>query len=275
MSIPPKNYPENPGVDIFVNYCNPGTPEGDYHYHTEHYELCFVLSGDYDYYFDFREYHLTSQEVLFLAPGKAHLSMTDCPENARRVIINFNDRFLNQIRLNPPLLKEIFTKPILLCPEKDTKEFHHLLTKLVAESDYPSIFSTDLAEHYMYELLVRLYRIAKEIPNRNPLQANTIIEMVTKYICEHYPEELTLDLLADYCHVSKFYLSKLFKFQMGMNLFTYINSIRIHEATKLLTETDKSILEISQEVGYNSLKRFCEVFKQEKGISANQYRRLL
>ena len=70
-----------------------------------------------------------------------------------------------------------------------------------------------------------------------------------------------------------FYLSKLFKDIMGINLIQYINIIRIHEAAILISETDKTLSEIAQECGYNSLKHFCGVFKRLKGITAGNFRK--
>ena len=60
---------------------------------------------------------------------------------------------------------------------------------------------------------------------------------------------------------------------MGINLIQYINIIRIHEASVLISETDKTLSEIAQECGYNSLKHFCGVFKQLKGITAGNFRK--
>lgn len=60
---------------------------------------------------------------------------------------------------------------------------------------------------------------------------------------------------------------------MGVNLFSYLNTIRVHEASAMLLETDKTILEISNACGFNSLKHFCDVFKKETGVSASAFRK--
>lgn len=274
MSILPQQYPENLDVDIFVNYEKIGTPSyDDYHYHNEHYELCFILSGICEYGFNYEKHTLSTYEIIFIDKNISHYSERVDPGNSERVIVNFNNAFLAKINIDPIILFDIFSKPIFKLPKKYITEMTHLFTKLVIESDYQSVFSNDLIEGYMREILVQLYRIAKEIPSKKSLPTNTIIEATTKYICEHFNEEITLDVIADYNHVNKFYLSKLFKEVMGINLFKYINTIRIHNATTLLTETNKTISEISQECGYNSPKHFCEVFRQIKGISASRFRK--
>lgn len=57
MSILPSQYPQKFKEDIFVNFClgESASREQIQHFHDKHYELCFVLKGSYDYYFDCRK----------------------------------------------------------------------------------------------------------------------------------------------------------------------------------------------------------------------------
>ena len=250
MSILPLQYPETLETDIFVNFCKAGTQTNEnFHYHTNHYEICFVLNGNFKYSFNYETHTISAYEVIFINKNTTHLLESDSPDNSERIIVNFK------------------------IPKKYISEMIHLFTKIAVESDYMSIFSIDLIEGYMREFLVVLYRLVKDIPSKRSLPTNTVIEMTTKYICQNFKEDISLDKLAEYCNINKFYLSKLFKEIMGINLIRYINIIRIHEASVLISETDKTLSEIAQECGYNSLKHFCGVFKQLKGITAGNFRK--
>ena len=57
-----------------------------------------------------------------------------------------------------------------------------------------------------------------------------------------------------------------------MSYIEYLNKIRINEAQKLLTKTNKRITEIAIETGFNSLTNFGRVFKQISGCSPRQYK---
>ena len=275
MSILPLQYPETLETDIFVNFCKAGTQTNEnFHYHTDHYEICFVLNGVFKYSFNYETHAISAYEVIFINKNTSHLLESDLPDNSERIIVNFNDDFLFKININPTVLNEIFTEPVYKVPKKYISEMIHLFTKIAVESDYMSIFSKELIEGYMREFLVVLYRLVKDIPSKRSLPTNTVIEMTTKYICQNFSEDISLDKLAEYCNINKFHLSKLFKEIMGVNLIHYINVIRIHEASILISETDKTLSEISRECGYNSLKHFCGVFKQLKGITAGKFRKL-
>ena len=63
---------------------------------------------------------------------------------------------------------------------------------------------------------------------------------------------------------------KFIRLQIGSN--EYINSIRINEACRLLVKSDKSIKEISAEVGFGTVRSFDRVFKAKNGETAREYR---
>ena len=58
-----------------------------------------------------------------------------------------------------------------------------------------------------------------------------------------------------------------------MNYIEYVRKLRIKKAKELLKRTNKTIEEISNEVGWESAKRFRDVFKEFEGISPNEYRK--
>lgn len=276
MSIPPSQYPETFREDIFVNFCRNGSSptEAINHFHTYHYEICCVLSGSATYYYDFETVKVTPHEIFFLNKKKSHLSVEDKTEDCERIIINFNDRFLRKFSLNYHILTQIFENPIFKIPSGHESDFTSILTELVYESDYPSTFSTNLVNGNVYKLLITMYRIVTNTHLEKVLPTNPIIETATKYICQNFSANLTLDDVAEYCHVNKCYLSKLFKNIMGVNFISYINSLRIQNASILLLDTDKSIAEIASSCGFNSQNHFCDVFRKAKGISAREFRKL-
>lgn len=275
MSIPPSQYPEKFKEDIFVNFCQSksGNNNEKQHFHDYHYEICFILKGKTCYYFDFQKYELAENDVIFVNKKMPHLIVDNETEPCEKIIINFNDHFLKKSSLNFHFLTEIFNSSIFKIPDEHSGDFVHLLTELVYESDYPSSFSSKIINGNVYKLLVTMYRIITKTQLNKVLPTNPIIEAATKYICQNYNENLTLDDVANKCHVNKCYLSKLFKSIMGVNFINYVNSIRIQNASKMLINSDMSIMEISEKCGFNSQNHFCEVFKNVKGVSAREFRK--
>lgn len=99
------------------------------------------------------------------------------------------------------------------------------------------------------------------------------IEAVTKYICEHFTEDLSLDYLAEQFGTYPQYLSKRIKQYLGVTFLDYVSSLKIEKAKNLLETTDIGITEISEQSGFISRNTFLRVFKKYTGIPPSEYRK--
>ena len=72
--------------------------------------------------------------------------------------------------------------------------------------------------------------------------------------------------------MNKFYLSHAFKREYGVSPINYMISRRIDESKYLLAETDLSLSQIAQLLGFSSLSYFSQVFHRTQGISPKEYR---
>ena len=59
---------------------------------------------------------------------------------------------------------------------------------------------------------------------------------------------------------------------MGLTFTEYLTQLRLNKAAEMLAETDYSIVQIADEVGYGDYCYFSKVFKKYKGISPTQFR---
>ena len=72
--------------------------------------------------------------------------------------------------------------------------------------------------------------------------------------------------------MNKYYLSHVFKREYGISPINYMISRRIDESKYLLAETDLSMSQIAQLLGFSSLSYFSQVFRKTNGISPMEYR---
>ncbi|MBQ9994739.1 MAG: helix-turn-helix transcriptional regulator, partial [Clostridia bacterium] len=93
------------------------------------------------------------------------------------------------------------------------------------------------------------------------------------YINAHLFENLTLDQIADHCHISKYYLCRRFREEINMPIMQYIADQRILSAKIALLETDKSISTVAMENGYANFSHFCSAFRRAEGISPASFRK--
>ena len=94
-----------------------------------------------------------------------------------------------------------------------------------------------------------------------------------EYIDAHYKEEIKLDEIADEISYSRCYFSTLFKKNMGMSLWDYICIKRIEEALTQIKTTEKSILDIALDCGFNNTVNFNKIFKKYTNVAPSTFRR--
>lgn len=110
----------------------------------------------------------------------------------------------------------------------------------------------------------------------NSLQINKnskIISKIKAYINDNFNKEnLGLEDISSNVFLSSQYISKLFKEETAENIKEYIIKIRIENAKESLMNTNKKIVQISEEVGYDKTQTFTKIFKKYVGMTPGEYR---
>lgn len=104
------------------------------------------------------------------------------------------------------------------------------------------------------------------------LQRETFIQNLNSFLISHLDEDLSVDRLTDEFHISKNKLYDSCSKYLPTGIAEHIKNLRIEEAKRLLKETNLSVREISDKVGFNDYNYFCRVFKKEVGMPALRYR---
>jgi len=103
-------------------------------------------------------------------------------------------------------------------------------------------------------------------------QQKEVMLEIQKFIELNYHRELSTFSLATQFGFNPNYLSSRFKAKAGITLTSYINEVRINAACRILTETSKSVLQISEMVGFKDSSYFHKVFKNIKGLSPREFK---
>lgn len=103
--------------------------------------------------------------------------------------------------------------------------------------------------------------------------SNPILQPVLSHIHQHKGENLPLRQAAELCHLSPSYFSRLFAREMGENYSAFLSHIKVNWSKKLLVETDMSISQISDELGFSEPGYFIKTFKRFEGTTPSLYRK--
>ncbi len=109
--------------------------------------------------------------------------------------------------------------------------------------------------------------------NALPKNKPSTAELTKLFIHENFREKITIKEISLALGRTKSAICPAFKEKYGITVMDYLTSLRIEEAKKMLLQTDMTVGEISDEVGFGDTSYFSKVFLKTVGISPSQYRR--
>lgn len=150
--------------------------------------------------------------------------------------------------------------------------FQQYLEKLLHLYNTPTLYRDWQVSTCIDNLLNHLLLLSsKEERERSRIPEN--IRYLIKYMDSNYNQPLTLDYLAEFSNVTKFYLSREFKKYTGFSPNDYLISLRIDHAKHLLKDTTLPASKIAHQVGIHDINNFTNQFKRKTGMTPIQYRK--
>ena len=230
--------------------------------------LFFVVeSGSGSLLYDDRKYELQPSSCVFIDCRKpySHTTMID-------------DLWtLRWCHFFGPTMNSVYSKycerggrPVFTLASTDN------ITALLDELMNTSRSSTYMRDMLINEQLSTLIRLIMEQSwhpeDKVSAPKRQSVTDVRAYLDEHYAERITLDELSSLFFIDKYYMTKTFHSQFGVNISTYLQNLRITKAKQLLRFSSKTVEEIGSEVGMENPAYFSRVFKNIEGVSPSKYR---
>lgn len=233
---------------------------------------------------DATEYELLPGSIFFLKKGVHHFGEKRSAPNTAWYYVHFNGdacedelpfsrnagQLLNREALTDADYQVYFEIPKLLLL-KEEYSLEEALKNLIDDfhsADYGKIWKCSRA---FADILIRCCELA-EAPKRKP-GGNRHIAKIIQYLEEHETEPFSIKKVGQAIGLNEKYVSELFKKETGQLLRDYSTNLKIRKAERLLYQTDLSIAEISEYLGYSDQFYFSNVFKKRKGISPGRFRR--
>lgn len=251
------------------------------HWHQE-IEIIYQIKGKSIYHLDSTPYPLKPGQALFVNKEVIHggesVEMKTCEfysvvfnlellcsKNEDENQINYIDPLLyNRVRFKPKINREdSWSINLLNTLEKMIKIFnqkpdaYHLIIK-----------SLLLQILYTYYTAGKFIEVKKETARKVDR-----LKKVLLFIHKNFDQELTLADMASKINISKYYFCRFFKEATGKSPIEYLNYYRISKAGEMLRSTDKQILNIALEIGYNNYGYFVRQFKRYFQITPADYRK--
>lgn len=145
------------------------------------------------------------------------------------------------------------------------------------KSSVPPTFDGEgeLADTRLKELsaLSRPPRSAEYIAPMTELAVTSPIYPAVLYIRNHLREMTSAKEMAELCHLSPGYFSRLFMKEMGESFTDYLNRTKIEKAKEALRGSAENVTSIAMELGFQDASYFVKVFKKFEGVTPSVYRK--
>lgn len=154
-----------------------------------------------------------------------------------------------------------------------------LFREMLFESDAQQLGWKVLLKSRLIELAVRTLRM-KDRRNEHAMvfkAGSDSLERVTHYalrLKSSFFRPATLADAAKSVHLSRRQFTDLFRRVTGSSWCRYIRTLRLEHAVRLLTNTDKSVIAVAFEAGFEDLSQFHHNFKETYGCTPSTYREM-
>lgn len=247
------------------------------HYHLS-YEIIYISDGEAVFKVGGKEYIASKNSIVFINPFEKHqIEVTKVPY--KRYYLWFDNKYFYTCINYPEIFSILKHRPenfshVITLSDIDGEKVKEIFDKILKEFNTQKLM-WDLSVYILISrLLIYVYRCN---PQQFPAQYNgdvtKIILDVQKYIEEHFIEDITLEHVEKLFYIDKYYFSKMFKTITSYNFKEYIIIHRLHKAKELLINTNRSIADISLDIGMNSSSSFIKLFKKYEKTSPLKYRK--
>lgn len=248
-------------------------PMSDMHFHHA-YELYFVLTGSRDYFIEDHFFKVNEGELVVVPSDALHRT---AGKGATRFLVYFTPEFLDCF-FSEPICKTLTEslQPAVLHPlPEDRDRITKLLISLLREYESYQKEKTAEKESAIALLLSDLLRLIAKLPKAEVKKKNldSRITQIVKYINDNYSEITSIEDITNRFYISKYYFCKLFRKNMGISMFAYINTLKIQKACEIMQNEKCTLTEIATRCGFNTSSYFCKTFKKIIGISPSEYRK--
>ena len=239
------------------------------------------------------ECKFTSGEYLYMGPGDMslgwHISSNYQHENYFPTKLFKGVVLLVDVEKAQPILDTLVTETRIdltqlanrFCEQsefgmmmEETESVRQIFSSLYKVPD-------QIKGHYFKLKVIEIFLLLSIISTTNHEKRSSyrkqqvdIVKAVNEYISTQFMKRITIDSLSDQFDIPTSTLKRCFKGVYGTTIHHYLKECRINAAKRLLQESDQSILEIANAVGYENGSKFNSAFKEATGVTPSAYRKV-
>jgi AraC family transcriptional regulator, transcriptional activator of pobA len=240
-----------------------------------HYLIVFIRRAGFRQWIDMTPYVLQDNTIYFTGPNQ--VIVKEEFEQVWSTGIAFTSEFLsfqeNASLIQLPLIQNPHSGHELLLTAGDVSFVEDMLAKINDEYQRPGEWQQRMLSAYLTVLLTYLSRLyTEQFKDSNTSVDKLLLKKFQEKINECFRELHEVSEYASQLTISAGHLSEVVKIQSGKPAIKHIHERLVLEARRLLFHTDKTLKEISFDLGFTEASYFNRFFKRETGVTPAEYR---
>jgi AraC-like DNA-binding protein len=244
------------------------------------YRIVWVQNESVSFIVDTVPVEVKKNQMIFFTPHNR--VKLDC-KGHQLISFSFNREFYcinhhdHEVSCYGHLFYGSSTAPIITLCEKDQTSFNRLMEVFKEEFEYTDSVQGEMLRVLLKRMLIKSSALVNELMD-NPEMPQTQLDLIRQfnvYVEMHFKKKHQVKDYADLLFKSPKTLSNLFKQYNNQSPLQVINERLALEAKRQLAHTDKTVEELSFELGYSDAAHFSKFFKRQMGLSPNAFRKAL
>lgn len=168
------------------------------------------------------------------------------------------------LQLQPTGLPLLERSHVLHIKPGSYERLHDIIKQIVVQWREKPTYYECMSEGLLLQLLVEINREYDRGQMRDDKQR--LVEQMKRHIQQHYSSRITKEQLGDVIRRTPNYAATLFKDVTGQTISQYMHDERMKRAVYMLTESQLTVAEIAEFLGYAEVSYFYRIFKKKMGI---------
>lgn len=243
---------------------------------TDHYNIGFVITGDRRTITPLQSYAYHAGDVAMAPPFMYHRTISESDTPYDSYLIKFTPEFIEPFYdlIGKNIIDELYEQKVCHFTTEVQTKIRKMFDEMLLEYEKDVPYKEVILQGMLFRLFTTIWEEKLDGETtyfHSPLTKPIINALYT--IEKDYAGDLTLEELAKEAGLSTAYFSRLFRAQLGMSFTEYLSNVRIRHVQVLLTQSDKTIMEIAMETGYCHGDYLSTQFKNKVGMTPTQFRK--